>query len=168
MVKWKEEREQWLLRNPKPWDEKTELIYYRQFSGRIDAMLDHGHGKCFLRSPEAASEVSKVMLRFDGERYRMWSLVVMPNHVHLVFSLPSEQGLPELMRAWKGVSARKVNAITARSGELWQQDYFDRLIRDHEHFVRVVRYVRRNPVKAGLAVEEYLVWESSLVKEWLG
>jgi len=32
----------------------------------------------------------------------------------------------------------------------WQDDYFDRYIRDEDHYRRVVRYIENNPVKAGL------------------
>jgi putative transposase len=32
----------------------------------------------------------------------------------------------------------------------WERDYFDRYIRDDGHLAAVVRYVERNPVKAGL------------------
>ena len=32
----------------------------------------------------------------------------------------------------------------------WQADYFDRYIRDQEHYRKVVRYIENNPVKARL------------------
>jgi hypothetical protein len=35
-------------------------------------------------------------------------------------------------------------------GAFWQDDYFDRYIRDEAHYRRVVRYIENNPVKAGL------------------
>ncbi len=38
---------------------------------------------------------------------------------------------------------------------LWQANYFDRLIRDWTHFGRVVKYIRRNPMKANLGARAY-------------
>jgi hypothetical protein len=46
----------------------------------------------------------------------------------------------------------------------WQQDYFDRLVRDADHFANCVRYIRRNPVKAKLRAGEYTLWESEMVQ----
>jgi len=37
-----------------------------------------------------------------------------------------------------------------RSGPLWMADYWDRYIRDECHYLRVIDYIRKNPVKAGL------------------
>ena len=56
-----------------------------------------------------------------------------------------------LIKAWKGASAHRVNGILGRTGPLWQEDYWDRYIRDEEHFRKAKRYVESNPVKAGLA-----------------
>jgi len=42
----------------------------------------------------------------------------------------------------------------------WQADYFDRYIRDQEHYRMVVRYIENNPVKAGL-VREPAQWRWS-------
>jgi len=50
--------------------------------------------------------------------------------------------------------------ITAPWGNFWQRDYFDRLVRDEKHFANCVRYIRRNPEKAGLGKDEFILWES--------
>jgi hypothetical protein len=47
---------------------------------------------------------------------------------------------------------------------LWQRDYFDRLVRDQQHLANCVRYIRRNPVKAKLSKEDYILSESELAK----
>ena len=88
------------------------------------------------------------------------SWVLMPNHVHVLFSLMGEARLEKEIGAWKSIASRRINARLARSGALWQEDYFDRMIRDAEHFARCVRYIRRNPVKAGLREGDFELWES--------
>jgi putative transposase len=67
--------------------------------------------------------------------------------------------------AGRRFSARKINALLGNSGILWQRDYFDRLVRDEEHFANCVRYIRHNPKKAGLRKNEYLLYESELAKQ---
>jgi REP element-mobilizing transposase RayT len=90
----------------------------------------------------------------------MISFVVMPNHVHALFVQNPLWPLEKLIRSWKGFTARQINKLIGRTGSFWQRDYFDRLVRDEEHFANCVRYIRRNPSKAKLGADEYVLWES--------
>ena len=38
----------------------------------------------------------------------------------------------------------------ANAGHFWQKRYYDFNIRDHQQFVEKLRYLHRNPVRAGL------------------
>ena len=58
--------------------------------------------------------------------------------------------LAKLIGDWKGKSSRLANALMHRSGQFWQEDYFDTLIRDEAHLKRAIRYTEQNPVKAFL------------------
>jgi len=65
------------------------------------------------------------------------------------------------------VEARTSGAINERlgtRGQFWQHDYFDRLIRDGKHLRNVIRYIRRNPLKARLPEGEFILWESELAQ----
>ena len=53
---------------------------------RVDAWIDAGHGSCALRKPDIADMVQGSLLTFDSQRYRLLAWVVMPNHVHVLFS----------------------------------------------------------------------------------
>ena len=96
-------------------------------------------------------------MHFHNERVEHHAWVIMPNHVHLLFKplVPME----ELIKAWKGVSARKIG-----QGSIWQPNYRDTLIRDGEHFANAVRHIRRNPVKAKLPEGSFSLWESERAK----
>ena len=88
------------------------------------------------------------MLRhFDGDRVLQIAWVVMPNHVHAVFVLNPAWSLEKIILSWKGFTARKINPLLGRTGNFWQRDYFDRLVRDAKHLANCVRYIRRNPEK---------------------
>ncbi len=169
LERWKEEREAWIIQHPKPWDTETEAEYHRRFSGQIEKWLDQSYGECVLRDPEIAGEVEKVLMFHDLGRYVQHSWVVMPNHVHAMFSLHPDEEIDSVLKSWKGVSARRVNARLDRAGtKLWQTNYFDRLIRDGSHFRNVACYIRRNPERARLRAGEYRLYESRLVKALVG
>jgi REP element-mobilizing transposase RayT len=75
----------------------------------------------------------------------------MPNHVHVLIRRTMRSSLAEIVRAWKGVSARRIDQALGLRGPFWFRDYFDRDIReDEEHLDKAIRYVELNPVKAGL------------------
>jgi REP element-mobilizing transposase RayT len=76
----------------------------------------------------------------------------MPNHVHVMFR-PHSAMVERIVQTWKRVSVRKINERLGRAGAVWARDYFDRAIRDEVHRAKARRYIRNNPVKAGLCRE---------------
>jgi REP-associated tyrosine transposase len=164
LQQWERERETWIQLHPEPWSFEIEQEYHRRFSGTIERWLDAGQGSCVLRQSECAKLLSETLGHFDGDRVILISSVVMPNHVHALFILNPEYSLEKLLRSWKTFSARQINAILQRSGNVWQKDYFDRLVRDEKHFANCVRYIRRNPEKARLTKDEYVIYESEVAK----
>jgi REP element-mobilizing transposase RayT len=156
------EREAWLRVHPQPWSPEIEREYHDRFSGAIERWLDAGHGACILRRRDFAEIVAEALRHFDSDRLSVVSFVVMPNHVHALFVQNANWPLEELLRSWKSFSSRKINLLLGRDGGLWQRDYFDRLVRDQKHFANCVRYIRRNPAKAGLQSGEYILYESEL------
>lgn len=166
LEEWRLERKAWLARNPEPWSQEVEIEYHRLFSQQIDTWLDAGHGGCPLRDPLYRQPITDSLRHGDGERYRIHSWVVMPNHVHILATLRAEAKLETEVGAWKSVTSRRINRFPGRSGTLWQEDYFDRLVRDREHFANCVRYIRRNPEKARLQASEFELFESDLAREY--
>jgi putative transposase len=152
---------------PRPWPPEVEDAYRRKFTRRFERWLDRGAGECLLRDQNNAEIVADAFRHFEGERSLLHAWVVMPNHVHLLVSLVGETSLAGLLHAWKGFSARKINERLGRVGSVWQKSYFDRLVRDWEHFVRCSRYIRANPSKANLQEGEFLIGESELVRRVL-
>jgi REP element-mobilizing transposase RayT len=147
------------------WEPMFTIKDEREQRTQLEAYLDRGHGECVLRQPAVAAAVEEVFLRFDGQRYRMTAWVVMPNHVHLLFEL-WELPLDRLLKAWKGTSANAANRVLGRTGTLWQEDYWDRYMRDEEHFRKAKHYIEWNPVKAHLVPQPDLWPFSSAHPKW--
>lgn len=161
LERWFAEREAFLRANPPPWDEATEACYHGRFSDALDEHLDAAHGCCALRGTCLAEIVVGRLHHFDGQRYQLWSYVIMPNHVHVLLVLKENESLPDTLKGWKGVSSRMIHKEgLSELNPFWQPDYFDRLIRSPEHFETVRAYIRDNPSKAGLT-SGFIFWERS-------
>ena len=155
---WNEEKNYWLQNNPRPWSAETESEYYERFSQTIDDWLDAGEGYCLLTNPRAARSVSNALMHFDNERYLIDSFVVMPNHVHVLFRLIEPYRLEALVKSWKGFTAREINRELNKRGHLWQEDYWDRIVRDENHLMKCREYIRDNPCKARLTRDKFILF----------
>ena len=123
----------------------------KQRSKDIETQLDAGHGECWIARPNIAEIVKRALLKFDGERYRLHSWVIMPNHVHLLAEAVADNSLSEILQGMKSVSAHEANKLLGREGDFWQRESYDHLIRNDSDFARCMDYIAQNPVKAGLA-----------------
>ena len=111
---------------------------------------------------EVRPMVVKHCLHDERLKLRMHALVVMPDHVHLIFTpmtdpLGKPYGLSEILGGIKGASAHTINKHLKRRGPVWQDESFDHILRREEKLEEKVEYVRQNPVRKGLvkAPEEY-------------
>jgi len=129
----------------------------------LDKLLDlERDGALYLRMPEIASLTVDVF--FHGaekmQLYELHAFVIMPNHVHILITPHVE--LAKLTHSIKRFTAREANRILGLTGKrFWQDESYDRLVRDHSEFQRIQRYIENNPVRAGLVAtpEEYR-WSS--------
>jgi putative transposase len=158
--KWEEERSVWLKHHPEPWSPSVEREYFNRFPRQIERWLDQGSGDCILRESRAAELVGAALLHGNGQRYQLLCCVVMPNHVHAIVAPIAPVRIEEVVQTWKSYTAHALNKLLGRNGQVWQKDYFDRIVRDEEHLSALIGYIRRNSVKAGLSPREYLLWES--------
>ena len=70
-------------------------------------------------------------------------------------------GLPEIVRAFKTFSARRINESRRTPGEsVWQRNYYDRIIRDEDELNRIREYIIDNPLKWDLDNDNPQNWNS--------
>ena len=123
---------------------------------KMQFYLDQGVGSCALNQPEVAQCVMDALRHHDGERYRLLAWSIMPNHVHVLIQAYGE--VAKIVQSWKsytGKWALKRNrrlelGIPSEQESFWQMEYWDRFIRNEEHFNQTLDYILRNPVNAGL------------------
>lgn len=134
-----------------------------KFRRCVEEWLDAGHGSCVLREPRIANLVMESWKHFHGKRYWIHAFVVMPNHVHVMAHFISPHTMADSVESWKRYTATNINRMLGREGKLWQEDYWDRYIRDESHYQKAVDYLHNNPVKARLVKEgSDWKWSSAL------
>ena len=113
-------------------------------------------------SDQARDLVLQHCLHDHAKKYQLHSVVVMPDHVHLLIT-PLRDGsgwpyaLPAILKLIKGASARSINKLLGTFGPVWQEESFDHVLRSEESFTQKLEYIRQNPVRSGLVQipEEY-------------
>lgn len=125
-------------------------IRQKQLHRLITQYEDAGHGAAILSNKDCAYIVQDELKRHHETHYKLLEWCVMPNHVHAMIALKNDHSLPMIVKQWKGASANAINRLMKREGKLWQQDFYDRFVRDMDHYHNCRIYIRNNPVKAGL------------------
>jgi menaquinone-specific isochorismate synthase len=158
--------------------------FHRIFAEKYERTLDECHGECWLRRPEIAKIVADSLLHFDGDlvdqslrdgstkswdatreiRYHVADFVIMPNHVHVLVCFKPHVRLRNQCYSWKHFTAVRIHRALGRSGEFWQSESFDHLVRDPEHFQRFRNYIADNPKEAGLRANETLWYSAKILK----
>ena len=100
------------------------------------------------------------------------AFVIMPNHVHGIIAFADREvvgaglkpaptragskrhGLPEVMRAFKSFSSRRVNVLRGNPGQsLWQRGYYEHIVRGEESLTSLRKYIEENPIRWALDQE---------------
>jgi RecG-like helicase/REP element-mobilizing transposase RayT len=122
-------------------------------------------------SPDARTVVLDALRHFHNQRYELFAVCVMPDHVHFLIQpwpMENDDGgnvtfwpLSELLHSIKSFSAHRINELEAKKGAVWERERFDRYVRSDRDLEEKFHYILRNPWDAGVAAqaEEYpWVW----------
>jgi putative transposase len=104
------------------------------------------------------SELSTVrdhIVKGSGKFYDLYSLVVMPDHVHVILKPKAPYSLSRIMKGMKGASANLLNKARNSTGSVWQDESFDRILRDLDELDEKLQYMFNNPIKRGLTEDTY-------------
>jgi REP element-mobilizing transposase RayT len=99
----------------------------------------------------------------DGDKYNLLAWSIMPNHVHVL--IQTKSSLSKIIQSWKSFTGKWALAnnekydlgIPKDAKGFWMSEYWDRFIRDEQHFNNVVKYILENAQKAKLPLNSRLV-----------
>ena len=121
-----------------------------------------GHRPTFFTSQDRRVYLDLVRTNLADTGLHLLSYCLMSNHVHLVAQPDAADSLAVLFRRVHGRYAQYLNARRRRSGHLWQNRFFSCPLASDAHLWTALRYVERNPVRAGLADRpEAYPWSSA-------
>ena len=97
----------------------------------------------------------------DKHQVEVLAYCLMTNHIHLVVVPATDDGLQRLLKPLHMRYAQRINRARGWKGHLWQGRFFSSPL-DEAYLWAAVRYVERNPVRAGIVrrAENYR-WSSA-------
>ena len=101
----------------------------------LETALEKGHGECLLAKPEVADLMENALHHFDGDRYQLYAFAIAANHVHVIFEPKNDHQTPDILHSWKSFTAHEINKQLNREGDVWQDETYDHLLRDHTDFI---------------------------------
>ena len=123
--------------------------HFTWYCDKVEALLDAGHGACWMNRPDVGDLVAGAVKFFAGQRYDLRAWVVMPNHVHAVLWPHPGHTLSEILHSWKSYTSNQVtNSSTIRVRILADRIFdlgFAMMLNASD-----VAYVENNPAKARL------------------
>lgn len=107
-----------------------------------------------LTAPAFAEVVIQALRHRDGDTYLLFDYTVMPEHVHFIIKPLGPDGyavpLGAVVGPLKGWAAYSINRLTRRSGTLWQDENFERIVRNRADYREIAKYILENAQRRGL------------------
>jgi REP element-mobilizing transposase RayT len=118
--------------------------------------------KIFLDAADYEAFIKVLQEAAAGWNFRISAYCLMTNHYHLLVQTP-DGNLARCMRHINGVYTQRFNRRHAKDGQLFRGRYKAVLVADDHHLLEVLRYIHRNPLRAGLVEElQSFPWSSHL------
>jgi putative transposase len=137
----------------------SDLMLTRTIFREMEKWLDSSQDNLLLSETEIANMVLEaIQHRAETQQWIVHQFVIMPNHAHLFLSVVNGT-LKETIDGFKRWTGHQAAKIALLSGDrFWQDEWFDHWSRSDEQDDRIIRYIRGNPVKAGL-VKDTANWK---------
>jgi putative transposase len=108
-------------------------------------------GRALLQSERNASLFIDVLRSYVAARkFQLHDFVVMPDHVHLLITVPGDMTIEKAIQFIKGGFSYRLKKEFGYSGEVWQRGFSEVRVDDRESFLQHQKYIAENPMKAGL------------------
>jgi len=106
--------------------------------------------KIFIDKKDYTSFVNLLHETTEAWNVRISAYCLMPNHYHMLIHTP-EGNISRAMRHVNGVYTQRFNNRNNCDGQLFRGRYKSILVGGDSYLLQLVRYIHRNPLKAGIA-----------------
>jgi putative transposase len=98
----------------------------------------------------------------DIYKIRLFAYTLMSNHIHLLLQAPDADSLGRPLRWFMTQTSKTFNRLRNRHGHFWERRYHACLVEDDLYALVALRYMDRNPVRAGIVEDPAAYpWSSS-------
>lgn len=111
-----------------------------------------------IMAPAERSIVLNALRHFEGVRYDIAGCVVMDDHVHALMRPRAGFELERITQTWKSFSSRTLLKTRGAKAPFWQDESFDRIVRDVKEFDEKLSYIWSNPLKRWPNLEGEYPW----------
>jgi REP element-mobilizing transposase RayT len=96
----------------------------------------------------------------DKRFYSLLAATIMPDHVHVILQPKLNIPLSRIMKGIKGPSARMINQHGGKHGPLWQEESWDRIVRNEKDLHEKLNYLLNNAAKKEMVEDpwRYQTW----------
>ena len=111
-------------------------------------------GRSILQSDRMANLFINVLREnMRARHFTVHEFVVMPDHVHLLITVPADSTIEKAVQRIKGSFSFRAGRELGFKGEIWQRGFSEMRIHDDGSFAQHRGYIEKNPVKRGLVRE---------------
>lgn len=135
----------------------------RVFAGLPHHIVQRGNRRedVFFRDADRSTYLDWLRGYCGEHGVEVLAYCLMTNHVHMVAVPATDAGLEKVLRPLHTRYAMRVNRVRGSKGHVWQGRYFSSTL-DEAYLWAAIRYVERNPVRAGMVgVPEQYRWSSA-------
>jgi len=108
---------------------------------------------CFTSSEDFALLVALLREMLRTYEVPLYAYTLMSNHLHLLMKAPQAEALGRPLRWFMTESARAFHRARGRRGHFWERRYRACVVEDDLYALAALRYLDRNPVRAGLVAD---------------
>ena len=117
--------------------------------------------KLFSNSKIADIVLAALFFLREKGYYRLYSFVIMPEHLHLIILPQNKKTVSQIMHSLKSYTAKKINSLLGRDGKIWQDGFYERIIRSENDLSEKANYIENNPLRKKLVEESEKYFYSS-------
>ena len=136
---------------------------YRGFAAYSVTSCTFGRRPIFTAARRVEDVRGQLLQQAQRHRFDVCAYCFMPDHVHVLLeATATDSDVRRLMNTWKQKTGYAYKRATGC--RLWQNGYYDHVLRRDEDRLRVMAYLLANPLRAGLVEDSrrYPFWGSGV------